>query len=273
MTDPTVAVLGVGSMGEALLSGILRAGLPAGSVTATVRSPDRASELRQRTGVTVLDTSADAAANQSAAREADIVILAVKPHGILDLASEISDAVTRDCVVISVAAGITTSAIETRLPGAAVVRAMPNTPSLVGAGVVAIAAGESADQDALDRAAAILAGAGMTRQVREDQLDAVTAISGSGPAYFFLLAEALVDAGQQLGLDPETAKALVVGTAAGAGALMEQTGKDPAQLREQVTSPGGTTKAALDVFEEHGLREIALAAAQAAARRSAELSS
>jgi len=256
----TVALLGGGKMGEALLTGLKRAGH---QVLVAERQPDRAAYLADTHGVQVL-------AAPEAVGQARVVLLATKPADLVPLLGTLP--VTSDHLVISVAAGVGTSTIEAALPdGVPVVRCMPNTPALVGEGITAVAAGTSAGAEHLELAESLLRAVGAVERVTEAQLDAVTALSGSGPAYFFAVVEALVDAGVLLGLPRPLAGRLVVQTAVGAAALLRDSGESPTALREAVTSPGGTTAAALRELDERGLRAALAAAAEAAARRSREL--
>jgi len=274
MTDGTadagarLAIIGVGKLGEALLSGVLGAGWAAGSVLVVEARADRSAELVSRYGVrAVADVGTAAAA-------ADTVLVAVKPADTATVADELGAAARSGAkpLIISVAAGVPTAAFESRLPaGSPVVRVMPNTPALVGQGMTAIAGGAAAGPQHLATARELFGAVGAVVEVPQDQLDAVTALSGSGPAYLFLLAEALTDAGVGLGLSAEVAHQLVVQTIVGAGAMLRDAGDPPAALREAVTSPGGTTAAALEVFGRRGLPAIVAEAAQAAARRGAEL--
>lgn len=271
-TAPRIAFLGCGSMNESILAGLLAAGRAPGSVTATVRRADRAEELRARHGVTVLATGEDDAANAGAVREADVVILGVKPVGIVPLAREIAPALRPSAVVISVAAAVSLAMIEAELPaGQPVVRSMPNTPSRLGRGVLSISAGSSATPELMDMARALLAPAGTVVEIPESQVDALSAVSGSGPAYAFYLAEAMAAAGVDLGLDPGLSALIARETVAGAGFMLAEEGADAAALRRAVTSPNGTTQSAIETFEELGLQGIIGSGARAATARAAEI--
>ena len=261
-------------MNEAVLAGLLAAGTAAANVTATVRRSERAEELRGRyEGLTVLAENEDEQANIKAVEGAALVVLGVKPVGIVDLCRSISSALSPQTVVLSVAAAVTISTMEAALPeGQPLVRTMPNTPLKVGRGAVGLSAGSNVTEDQLAAAAAVFSGAGNTVIVPEENLDAVSAISGSGPAYAFYLAEAMAQAGVKLGLDPELATVLARDTVAGAGAMLAQDGADPAALRKAVTSPNGTTERAIAAFDEAGLPDIIAAGARAAADRAAEIS-
>jgi len=252
-------------MGEALLSGLLRSGRPASSLLFTERHEDRARDLSDRLGVESV-TAVDAA------RRADTLLVAVKPQEIGVLLDELSSVVTARNLVISIAAGIPTTTFEKRLAdGTPVVRVMSNTPVFVDEAMSAIAAGTHAGEDHLARTEELLTPVGKVIRVPETQLDAVTALSGSGPAYFFFLVEAMIDAGILLGLPRAVAADLIVQTAVGSAVMLRDSGQHPVQLREAVTSPGGTTIAAIRELENHGVRAALLAALEAARDRSREL--
>lgn len=283
---PSVAILGAGSMGGAILAGIRAAtsGAPT-DIIVTTRSAAAAAALAEKLDGTeaaasstsvhstsVLSTEADPDANREAVRSAELVILAVKPAALLDLAAGIAGATRDGAVVVSVAAGVPISAIEERLPGVAVVRAMPNTPSTIGRGVTGISAGTLSDYRALDLVEAVFSGVGSVHRVPETQLDAVTAVSGSGPAYVFYLVEKLAAAGIDLGLDADLATALAAETFAGAAELLLRSGESPAELRRRVTSPNGTTERAVAVLDDRDVAGALHDATAAAAARSAELS-
>lgn len=267
-----IVFLGCGSMGEAILTGLLAAGTSPHSVTVTVRRPERAEELAQRHGVTALASNEEANANVEAVAAADVVILGVKPIGIATLCREIAAHLGSNTVVISVAAAVSLAQLEGALSeGQPVVRSMPNTPLKVGRGVVALSAGKSADEHHLAAAHEIFDGSGVVLDVPEDQQDAVSAISGSGPAYAFYLAEAMAAAAEGFGLKPEIARILARETVAGAGLMLAEPGADPTALRRGVTSPNGTTEQAIATFEARGLPDIVAAGAQAAAARAAQI--
>lgn len=261
-------------MSEAILVGLLSAGTPAGHVTATVRRSERAEELRRRyPGLTVLAENDDAGANAAAVQGADVVVLGVKPVGIADMCRSIAPALDPTTVVVSVAAAVTIDTMEAALPkGQPLVRSMPNTPLKVRRGAVGISAGSHVTDSQLNAAREVFAGAGTVVVVPEEQLDAVSAVSGSGPAYAFYLAEAMAAAGVELGLDPELSMTLARETVAGAGIMLSEQDADPAVLRRKVTSPNGTTERAIAAFDEAGLPKIIARGAAAAAERAAELS-
>jgi pyrroline-5-carboxylate reductase len=264
MTD-TIAILGGGKIGEALLSGLLRAERSVDDIVVTERYPDRATFLTGKYGVRVVDVA-------TAAAHAATLIVAVKPQDIDGLLAELAPSAHPGHLVVSVAAGVTIAHLEGALPqGVAVVRCMPNTPALVDQAMTAIAPGAHADEQDVGVAESLLATVGRVVRVPESQLDAVTALSGSGPAYFFYLVEAMIDAGILLGLPRTLAAELIVQTAIGSAVMLRDSGEHPVQLREAVTSPGGTTIAAIRELEVHGVRAALLAAIEAAARRSREL--
>ncbi|HEX7188308.1 MAG TPA: pyrroline-5-carboxylate reductase [Actinomycetes bacterium] len=262
-----VAVLGTGKMGEALLSGMLRGGLSAGDVVVTARRPERADVLRERYGVEVLS-------NVEAAGRADTLILTVKPQDMAALLDELAPHVPAERLVVTAAAGITTGFIEARLADRTpVVRVMSNTPVLVDEAMSAISAGSHAEEEHLVRTEAIFTPVGRTIRVPESQQDAVTALSGSGPAYFFYLVEAMTDAGILLGLPRQVAHDLIVQTAIGSAVMLRDSGERPTTLREAVTSPAGTTINAIREMENHGVRAAMLSALEAARDRGRELAS
>jgi pyrroline-5-carboxylate reductase len=260
-----IAILGTGRIGEALLSGLLSSGWT--DIVVTARGDARVADLHEKYGVTATTSNADAV--QGAA----VVVVAVKPQDIDALLAQIHDAVTPEQIVLSSAAAIPTSHIEARLPdGIPVVRAMPNAPSTVHEGMAGIAAGAHAGDEHLALAEDVLTHLGRVVRVPESAMDAVTAISGSGPAYFALLAEAMIEAGLLLGLSREISTQLVVQTMLGTANQLRDAGMHPVELREAVTSPGGTTIAAIRELEQAGVRAAMLNAIQAAMTRAGELS-
>lgn len=261
------AIFGAGVMGEALLTGLLRGRWSQDDLVITEKRPDRAEALRATYGVTV-------SSNVEAAKSASTLLLVVKPQDMAALLAEISPHIAGDCLVISVAAGITTGFLESQLPeGSAVVRVMPNTPALVDEGMSAISPGRHCDDEHLARAEEILSAVGRVVRVPENQQDAVTAISGSGPAYIFYIVEAMVEAGVLLGIPRATATELAVQTLYGSAKMLRETGEHPTVLRENVTSPAGTTAAALQELDDHKVRAAFLRAMEAARDRSIELAS
>ncbi len=264
-TRGRIAVLGAGMLGESLLSGLLASGRPAAELVVTERRPERAAELAERYGVEVPDTAAAVAA-------ADVLFLAVKPQDMPALLAEIGPLVRTDQVVVSMAAGVLIATIESALAaGVPVVRVMSNTPVRIRLAMSALSPGTHAGEVHLARAEELLATVGATVRVPESQQDAVTALSGSGPAYFFFLVEAMIDAGILLGLPRTVAADLITQTALGAATMLRDSGEHPVALREAVTSPGGTTIAAIRELEKHGVRAALLAALEAARDRSRDL--
>ena len=261
----TIAILGVGMLGEALLGGLLRSGRSPGDVLVTERRPERVKALEDTYGVRVVS-------NAEAAAEADVLMLAVKPQDVRALLEECASVISPERLVVSLAAGLTTQTVEGALsPGAPVVRVMTNTPMLVAEAMSAISPGTHAREEHLALTEELLTPVGRTIRVPEAQQDAVTALSGSGPAYFFYLIEAMTDAGILLGLPRQAAHDLLVQTITGAAAMLKQTGERPAVLREAVMSPAGTTITAIRVMEDHGVRAAMLAALEAARDRSRAL--
>jgi pyrroline-5-carboxylate reductase len=262
---PQTAIIGAGVMGEALLSGLVRAGRRVDDLLVGEKRPERARELEERYGVTVVS-------NAEATRKADTLALVVKPQDMSDVLEEIAPVLRPGQLVVSIAAGITTAYIESRVPeGVAVVRVMPNTPALVDEGMTAIAPGSHCDERHLAEAEELMGSTGRVLRVPERQMDAVTAISGSGPAYIFFVVESMIEAGVHLGLPRATSTDLVVQTLIGSAKMLRETGTHPVVLREQVTSPGGTTAAALRELETHRVRAAFLAAMEAARDRSRAL--
>ncbi|WP_084516550.1 pyrroline-5-carboxylate reductase [Microtetraspora niveoalba] len=262
-----IAILGTGKMGEALLSGLVRAGLPPSEIIATARREDRAQALRESYGVRVVS-------NAEAAKAADTIILAVKPQDMASLLAEIAPYVPADRLVISAAAGITTAFVESRLGEAVpVVRVMSNTPVLVDEAMSVISPGAHAGERHLERTEALLKPVGKVLRIPESQQDAATALSGSGPAYFFYLVEAMVDAGILLGMPRAAALDMVTQSIVGAAIMLRDSGEHPVILREAVTSPGGTTISAIAELERHKVRAAFLDAIEAARDRSRQLAS
>ncbi len=268
MNDLRIGIIGAGNMAQALISGLVKQGFTDGLIAS-----DPSQQARNAVASNyAIKTSAD---NNDAVNNSDAIILAVKPQ-IMDIVlSSIHASVEPRQLVISIAAGITSAQICKGLSEQQpVVRAMPNTPALIGAGISGLAANEYVNDSQRQLAKRIMEATGEAVWVtRESQINAVTAVSGSGPAYFFLLIEALIKAGQKIGLEPDTATRLALATGAGACRLALQSDVTPAELRQQVTSPGGTTAAALHVLQENGFVEIMEQAVQAANQRGIDLSS
>lgn len=266
--QPTLAFIGAGNMGGAILRGLIRQGYPASSIIATGRDLERLQELAATTGVRVTDN------NIQAIEQAEVAILGVKPQMMKAVCEPLVEVVQRrQPLLISIAAGLQVESLESWLGGSLpLVRSMPNTPSLVGVGIAGLYANSRVTAEQKSWVETISKAVGQAVWVdSEQQLDAVTAISGSGPAYYFLFTEALAQAGEQLGLTPELALQLARQTAAGAGRMLETTDDLPAELRRKVTSPGGTTEQAILSFEQKDLRGLVTQATSAAAARAAEL--
>ena len=262
-----LAIVGAGMMGEALARGLFASGWSVDDLVLVDIRSERLDEIGDALKVETSSDSAQACGNASG------VLLAVKPQDAATALETISSSIGADGLV-SIVAGLTTSSIEEHLGhGSSVVRAMPNTPARVGKGVTALATGSHATKATRNLAETVFSAVGPVVWLDEDQLDAVTALSGSGPAYVFYLAEAMVDAATALGLERDVAATLAFATIEGAGAMLQQTGELPATLRQQVTSPGGTTAAAIEVLESRKARDLIADALRAARDRSKELGS
>lgn len=263
-----IGFLGGGAMGEALMTGLLRAGLVAPSaIYVSDVSTGRLEYLKNKLSVNVMTE------NSAVVREAGLVILAVKPQVMPSLLEEIAPVVRPEQTVISIAAGITTGFIESYFEcPIPVVRVMPNTPCLVGEGASAVSAGKHAGRDSVEKALAILSAAGKAVEVHEALLDCVTGLSGSGPAYMYVILEGFIDGAVRLGLPRDVAKVLITQTMLGAAKMVLETGEHPGKLKDMVTTPGGTTIAGLFALEEGALRATLMKAVEAATRRSRELS-
>jgi pyrroline-5-carboxylate reductase len=260
-----IAILGAGKMGEALLSGLLRAGRTPSSVTAVVRRQARAAELRASYGISVVSAT-------EAAKNAATLVVAVKPQDMAAALAEISPLVGPGQLVISIAAGMTTAFIEGRLSAEVpVIRVMPNTPALVAEAMSVISGGRFAEEAHLALAEELFRSVGRVARVPEAQQDAATALSGSGPAYVYYLVESMVDAGILLGVPRKTALELVIQAVYGAATMLRDSGEHPVILREAVTSPGGTTISAIRELESHRVRAAFLDAIEAARDRGREL--
>jgi pyrroline-5-carboxylate reductase len=261
-----IGFLGAGNMAEALLRGLLRGHATADQIGASAPRAERVDELATKYGIyTTSDNTALAARSQ-------ILILSVKPQIMSKVLPEVSGVLREGALVISVAAGVSARQIEERLPpGTRVIRTMPNTPALVDAGATAIAAGTHATKDDLQVAKRIFDAVGVTVILDESQLDAVTGLSGSGPAYIFLILEALADAGVKVGLSRRTAQLLAAQTVLGSAKLLLETNEHPGRLKDMVTSPGGTAITGLHRLEQGGVRTTLIDAVEAATKRSQEL--
>lgn len=260
-----IAIIGGGVMGETLLSSILRSGYSPEQLFVSESQPDRATELSQKYAVSVAD-------NDEAVRSADVVILAVKPHTIAAVVDQIAGQLADGAVVVSIAAGIRIAQVEGGLArGAAVVRVMPNTAATVNEGMFVMSPGSSCTEEQLERVRDLMSTAGAVETIAEEDQDAVVGVSGSGPAYVFYLAEAMIAGGMQAGLSEDVARRLTVQTILGSAQLLTSSAADPAELRRQVTSQGGTTAAATAVFDERELSGTVIDGVQAAVARSIEL--
>jgi pyrroline-5-carboxylate reductase len=265
--EKRIAIVGAGRLGESLLRGFLSSGWrTTDDLVVTARRSERRDELTTRFGVQAIESNAEAVAG------ARLAIIAVKPQDVDTVLEQIAPSVSSTHTLLSVAAGVKTSFIESRLPeGARVVRAMPNAPALVHEGIAGISAGRSATDEDLALAEEALGHLGAVVRLQEKDLDAVTALSGSGPAYFAFLAEAMIEAGLLLGLSRDVSTRLVVQTMLGSALLLRDEGMHPVELREAVTSPGGTTTRAIRELELSGVRAAFLNAITAATERSREL--
>jgi pyrroline-5-carboxylate reductase len=269
-----LAILGSGSMGTAILAGLLRRGVDASEVVASTKTEATASRLADEFGITAIATETNANANADAVVDADIVLVAVKPGYVIEVLNEVATNLKPGSLVISVAAGITTAAMQAAVAdNVAVVRAMPNTPAIVGRAVTGLAAGSRVTPEQLATASELFESVGRVVVVGEGQIDQLSTVSGSGPAYVFYFIEEFTKAAVELGFTPDQARMLVEETFLGASELLAASGKTPADLRRQVTSPNGTTMQAIAVFEQANLHELfgrATAAALARAREIAE---
>jgi pyrroline-5-carboxylate reductase len=265
---PRIAFVGAGNMATSIVGGLIESGHPAGHISAADPVPGSLERLRELGPINVHDDNAAAAAG------ADVIIMAVKPQVMADATESVAEAVrNNNAVVISIAAGVTIDSMLARLgPDAAIVRCMPNTPALLQCGASGLFANDNCSSEQRHFADLILSAVGITCWVSsEEELDAITALSGSGPAYFFLFMEAMIDAGTALGLDREIATTLALQTGLGAARMALESDVDLNELRRRVTSPGGTTERAVQSFEQDSLREIVAAAMRAAADRAAEM--
>jgi pyrroline-5-carboxylate reductase len=259
-----IAILGAGKIGESLLAGLRSSDWA--DIVATSRREARVQELRERHGVDATTSNTDAI------RNADVVVLAVKPQDIETLLGEVGHLLTSEQTVLSVAAAISTARIERHVAAdVPVVRSMPNAPSTIHEGIAGMCAGRHASREHMERAGTVLRAVGDVVEVPEEQMDAITAVSGSGPAYYALLAEAMIEAGILLGLSREVSTKLVIQTMLGSAKLLRDEGMHPVELREVVTSPGGTTTRAIRELEQAGVRAAFLNAINAAMERSKEL--
>jgi pyrroline-5-carboxylate reductase len=272
MENTQIAILGTGSMGKAILSGLIASGSSAANVRVTTKSQASADAITSGHGIQAVAMESESTANSSTAKDADIVILSVKPNMILETLKEIATSLKPNCLVVSVAAGITTKAMEEQLSGnAAVVRAMPNTPSVVGLGVTGISKGSNVSDQQLDLAVKLFSSVGKVLVVDESKIDALSTISGSGPAYVFYFAEKLITAAKSLGFSDSEASLMVKETFLGSATLLATSASSPEELRQQVTSPNGTTMQATGRFDAADLEKVFIEATEAALARAKEL--
>lgn len=262
------AVIGGGKIGEALIAGLIAGGITPKDIHVTTKEENRREYLRDTYQVVPFDD------NAIASDGVDLVFICVKPQTVLEVVNEIADTVDNNdaTAVVSMAAGVNISSIEEELAaGTPVIRVMPNTPMLIGKGMSVIAPGRFVTPEQLETVAQLLATVGAVEIIDESQIDAATALSGSSPAYLFLMVEAMIDAGVNLGLSRDVAKDLSVNAFYGAAAMLKETGEEPAVLRANVSSPGGSTVAAIRIFEEAGMRGAFYGATEACAKRAKEL--
>ncbi|MFT3887857.1 MAG: pyrroline-5-carboxylate reductase [Arachnia sp.] len=258
-----IVVVGGGAMGEALISGWIASGIPASEVAVVEPSPKRAADLVARHGISAIALED--------VGSADTVVLAVKPNTVVKVLSVLAGRLAPDALVVSIAAGVPLAVLEGALPGIAVVRVMPNTPALVGKGMAGVVPGETVGEQQIERVVGLMEGVGQALVLDEPHLDALTAISGSGPAYLFYVAEAMIEAGVHQGLSRADATRLVNQTFVGSAAMLAESGRSATELREMVTSPAGTTAAALRTLDDAGVRSAFLAAVQACKERGEEM--
>ncbi|SEJ09419.1 pyrroline-5-carboxylate reductase [Demequina mangrovi] len=264
---PAVAVIGGGVMGSTLITAMKVAGWPGGSITVANRGEEKRAALVEAHGIRA---TADA---KEAVEGAGIVVLAVKPQQMADVLADIAEAIPAGALVLTVAAALPASFYEERLAaGTAVIRAMPNTPSLVGRGATSISPGAHATEEHLLLAEAMLRATGLVVRVPEDLIEAVTVVAGSAPAYFYAITEAITEAGVMHGLDRELSSLLAQQTFTGAAQLLAESGETPQELRRRVSSPGGVTLAALEAMTNAGLQGVISAGANAAVARTKEMS-
>ncbi|MTI85122.1 MAG: pyrroline-5-carboxylate reductase [Firmicutes bacterium] len=263
-----IGFLGGGAMAEALLAGIINSGLlPPGKLYVSDLQPERLAHLKNKLGINIVK------GNTELVQQVDIVVLAVKPFVLSDILEDVGESVTSEQLVISIAAGISTPYIEKYLKqGVPVIRVMPNTPCLLGEGALAVAGGKNSLPEHHEKVEEICSSVGTVVLVKENLMDAVTGVSGSGPAYMYLVAEAMADAGVRMGLPRDIALKLGAKTMLGAAKMILETGEHPARLKDMVTTPGGTTIEGLFALEDAGVRAAFARAVEAACNRSGELS-
>jgi pyrroline-5-carboxylate reductase len=272
MENNRIAIIGAGSMGGAILSGLIAAGTAADSITASTATTQSAKALQDKFSIASFALDASNSANVEAAKDADILLIAVKPAKVLETLAEIKDTIKEGALVISVAAGVTTESMEHAIGSkASVIRAMPNTPSIVGHGVTGIAKGKSASESQLALAKELFSTVGQVLVVEEDKINALSTISGSGPAYVFYFAEKLMIAAKKMGFSEKEANLMVRATFLGSATLLAASSESPETLRAQVTSPNGTTMQATSRFDEAYLEKVFIEATEAALARAIEL--
>jgi pyrroline-5-carboxylate reductase len=272
MENNKIAVIGAGSMGGAILSGLIAAGTAADSITASTATTQSAKSLSDKFGIKSFALDASPSANSDAAENADVLLIAVKPAKVLETLEEMKASVKDGALVISVAAGVTTESMEQAIGSkASVIRAMPNTPSIVGHGVTGIAKGKSANDNQLAVARELFETVGQVLIVEEDKINALSTISGSGPAYVFYFAEKLMTAAKKMGFSEKEANLMVRATFLGSATLLAASSDSPETLRAQVTSPNGTTMQATARFDEADLEKVFIEATEAALARAIEL--
>jgi len=272
MTQTTVAILGCGSMGTAILAGMIQNGTEGSNVRVTTKTVASAEELAKKYGVTAFATEYQPNANSLATEGADVVLVAVKPAYVIEVLDQVKSVIADKASVISVAAGVQTKTMEEHLPeSVSVIRAMPNTPALIGLGLTGISAGSRVSAEQLSAAVALFEAVGKTLVIPEEQIDALSTISGSGPAYVFYFIEEFIKTALNHGFSQEDAYLMVSQTFLGASQLLVQSQGDPAELRRQVTSPNGTTMKAVAVLEEGNLHDLFFKATSAALARAKEI--
>jgi pyrroline-5-carboxylate reductase len=272
MENNKIAVIGAGSMGGAILSGLIAAGTAADSITASTATTQSAKALSDKFGIESFSLDASPSANSDAAENADVLLIAVKPAKVLSTLEEIKASVKDGALVISVAAGVTTESMEQAIGSkASIIRAMPNTPSIVGHGVTGIAKGKSANDSQLALAKDLFETVGQVIVVDEEKINALSTISGSGPAYVFYFAEKLMSAAKKMGFSEKEANLMVRATFLGSATLLAASSDSPETLRAQVTSPNGTTMQATARFDEADLEKVFIEATEAALARAIEL--
>jgi pyrroline-5-carboxylate reductase len=272
MENNRIAIIGAGSMGGAILSGLIAAGTAADSITASTATTQSAKALQDKFSIASFALDASDSANAEAAKDADILLIAVKPAKVLETLAEIKDTIKEGALIISVAAGVTTESMEHAIDSkASVIRAMPNTPSIVGHGVTGIAKGKSASDGQLALAKELFSTVGQVLVVDEDKINALSTISGSGPAYVFYFAEKLMIAAKELGFSDKEADLMVRATFLGSATLLAASSETPEALRAQVTSPNGTTMEATNTFDAYNVEGTIQMATRAALARAIEL--